>query len=65
MLGFVTDGQFPAPFCTPPRKKLATVFRGHTGTESVLVPSLAIAGLKCTFHGIAVLMMIFLTELQS
>ncbi len=65
MLGFVTDSEFPAALRAPSRKQLASVLGCHAGAETVLVPSLAIAGLKCTFHDGSILLMIFLTELQS
>ena len=63
VLGLVTDGQLPAPFRATAREHLPAVLRCHAGTESVLVTSLAAAGLKCTLHMLFKIMVIFLTEL--
>ena len=46
----VGDGQLLTTFRTTGSQHAAAISGGHTFTETVLVLSPAVVGLKCTFH---------------
>jgi len=51
MAALVRYGQALSSFGTAGGKDFAAVRGGHSCLEAVLVPSLSIGGLVCSFHG--------------
>lgn len=53
-------GQFLATFCAARGQYASAVLRGHSLSETVLVIAATVVGLKCSFHCLIVLFLLFI-----